>query len=63
MVFGFVRQSLTRLKVPRSHKPMKRRFGTTLSITSPLKGIVDTNGGHPGRLAAVDKMCATMKKI
>jgi len=42
---------------------MKRRFGTTLSITSPLKGIVDTNGGHPGRLAAVDKMCATMKKI
>ncbi len=26
---GIVRQSLTRLKVPRSHKPMKRRFGTT----------------------------------
>jgi len=26
---GVVRQSLTRLKVPRSHKPMKRRFGTT----------------------------------
>ena len=26
---GVVRQSLTHLKVPRSHKPMKRRFGTT----------------------------------
>ena len=26
---GVVRQSLTRIKVPRSHKPMKRRFGTT----------------------------------
>ena len=26
---GVVRQSLTRLKVPRSHKSMKRRFGTT----------------------------------
>ncbi|MDC0982838.1 hypothetical protein OAR28_02005 [Amylibacter sp.] len=26
---GVVRQSLTRLKVPRSHIPMKRRFGTT----------------------------------
>ena len=26
---GVVRQSLTRLKVPRSHKPMMRRFGTT----------------------------------
>jgi isoquinoline 1-oxidoreductase alpha subunit len=26
---GVVRQSLTRLKVPRSHKPMKCRFGTT----------------------------------
>ena len=26
---GVVRQSLTCLKVPRSHKPMKRRFGTT----------------------------------
>ena len=27
---GVVRQSLTRLKVPRSHKSMKRRFETTL---------------------------------
>ena len=26
---GVVRQSLTRLKVPRSHKSMKRRFETT----------------------------------
>jgi hypothetical protein len=26
---GIVRQSLTRLKVPRLYKPMKRRFGTT----------------------------------
>ena len=26
---GVVRQILTRLKVPRSYKPMKRRFGTT----------------------------------
>ena len=26
---GVVRQSLTHLKVPRSHKPMMRRFGTT----------------------------------
>ena len=26
---GVVRQSLTHLKVPRSHKSMKRRFGTT----------------------------------
>ena len=29
-LFGVVRQSLTRLKVPRSHKPMKRSFGTAL---------------------------------
>ena len=28
--FDVVRQSLTRLKVPRSHKSMKRRFETTL---------------------------------
>ena len=28
-ISGLVRQSLTPLKVPRSHKPMKRRFGTT----------------------------------
>ena len=27
---GVVRQILTRLKVPRSHKSMKRRFETTL---------------------------------
>ena len=27
---GIVRQILTRLKVPRSHKSMKRRFETTL---------------------------------
>ena len=26
---GVVRQSLTRLKVPRSHKPMMHKFGTT----------------------------------
>ena len=26
---GVVRQSLTRLKVPRSHKSMRRRFETT----------------------------------
>ena len=26
---GVVRQSLTRIKVRRSYKPMKRRFGTT----------------------------------
>ena len=26
---GVVRQSLTRIKVPRSHKSMKRRFETT----------------------------------
>ena len=26
---GIVRQSLTRLKVPRSYNPMKRRFETT----------------------------------
>jgi len=26
---GVVRQSLTRIKAPRSHEPMKRRFGTT----------------------------------
>ena len=26
---GVVRQSLTRIKVPRSHKPMMHRFGTT----------------------------------
>ena len=30
MRFGVVRQILTRLKVPRSHKSMKRRFETTL---------------------------------
>ena len=29
VITGVVRQSLTRLKVPRSYKPMKRRFGTT----------------------------------
>jgi len=28
-LIGVVRQSLTHPKVPRSHKPMKRRFGTT----------------------------------
>jgi len=26
---GVVRQSLTRIKAPRSHKPMKHKFGTT----------------------------------
>ena len=26
---GVVRQSLTRIKVPRSHKPMMHKFGTT----------------------------------
>jgi len=29
IIVGAVRQSLARLKVPRSHKSMKRRFGTT----------------------------------
>ena len=27
--FGFVKQSLTHLNVPRSHKPMMHKFGTT----------------------------------
>ena len=29
-LLGVVRQILTRLKAPQSHKSMKRRFGTTL---------------------------------
>ena len=29
-VLGVVRQSLTGLKAPQSHKSMNRRFGTTL---------------------------------
>ena len=29
VLVGVVRQSLTRIKAPRSHKPMMRRFGTT----------------------------------
>jgi len=33
-----------------------------VEVQECLKEIVDTNGGHPGRPAAVGKMCATMRK-
>ena len=33
-----------------------------VEVQNCLKEIVDTNNGHPGRKAAVNKMCAAMKK-